>query len=79
MKGAPEIPNLAKKIDVKIVAGPFVNREHLTVIVVESDRAESVDRFISESGLSQWNKVKVLPSLTLEDGIKDINMTEAIF
>jgi len=78
-KRVPEIPALAKKLGVNLVAGPFVNREHISVVVVEAAKAEAVDRFISESGLAQWNSVKVLPSLTMEEGLRDINALKPIF
>ncbi len=79
LKGAPEMPNLAKRLGVNIIAGPLVNREHETIVVVESARAEAVDQFIAESGLSQWNKVRVLPSLMLQDGLKEVERTKPIF
>lgn len=79
LKGGPEIPNLAKKLGVNLVAGPFVNREHIVVTIVESAKAEAVDQFISESGIAQWNSVRVLPSLTMEEGMKDISSSRPIF
>lgn len=52
LKVAPEIPALAAKHGETIVAGPYVNREHLTVVVVESERADDLDRFLVESRLT---------------------------
>ncbi len=79
MKVAPEIPNIAKKLGVRIVAGPFVSREHLSVIVVETEKYQALDQFIMESGLEKWNSVKVLPSLTLEEGMREMTGTKTIF
>ncbi len=80
LKGAAEIPNLAKHHGVKVLSGPWVNREHLAVMVLEADKAEGLDKFVAESGLSQWNKVRVLPSVSLmEEGIKEIQQTKPIF
>lgn len=76
---APEIPNYAKQAGVKIVAGPFVSREHLSVVVLESDRMEAVDQFIMQSGLEQWNSVRVLPSLTMQEGMSEMNKTKTIY
>lgn len=56
-----------------------MNREHETIIVTESESAEAIDRFIMESGLEQWNKVKVLPSQPLEEGMKDLDRQKPIF
>jgi hypothetical protein len=79
MKAAPEIPNIATKLGVRIVAGPFVSREHLSVIVVESEKAEAVDQFILQSGLEQWNSVRVLPSNTIQDGMRELEKAKPIY
>ena len=80
LKGASEIPNVAKKHGVKIIAGPWANWEHVTVAALEADKAESVDRFIAESGLAQWNRVRVLPSRPLiPDGIKEVESSRPLF
>jgi hypothetical protein len=60
-KVGPEIPSIAERTGFTIVAGPYVNNEHLTVAIVEADEAEPVDRFLVESRLAQWNKVRVQP------------------
>jgi uncharacterized protein with GYD domain len=49
---APQIPAMAEKHGVNIVAGPFVNREHTVVVVVETDRAEALDSFLVEARLA---------------------------
>lgn len=75
----PEIPKIAQKVGVTIVAGPFVNREHTIVSVVETDKAENVDRFLVESRLPQWNTVRILPSLTIEQAMQEIQQETAVF
>src|SRR5262249_47178446 len=69
---APDIPAMAQKAGVALVAGPFVSREHMVVTIVDADRAESVDQLLEESRLSQWNSVRVVPSLTMEEGMEEI-------
>jgi hypothetical protein len=56
-----------------------VNREHLVVVVVEGDRSEAIDRFLVESRLPQWNSVRILPSLSIEDGMKDVQESTPLF
>jgi hypothetical protein len=75
----PQIPSIAQKAGVEIVAGPFVNREHMTVVILESDRAEAVDDFLVEARLHQWNRVRVIPSHTMEEGMKDIAEGTSLF
>lgn len=79
LKIAPDMPNLAQQAGVDIVAGPFVNREHTIVVVVQSDKVENVDRFLMEARLPQWNRVRVLPSLTMEEGLTEIRAQTPIF
>jgi hypothetical protein len=65
-------PNIAQRNGVTLVSGPWVNREHVVVVVVEADQSEAVDRFIVESRLMQWNRIRILPSLSMEQGMKDV-------
>ncbi len=75
----PQIPAIAEKHGVKIVAGPFVNREHLTVVIAEAERAEALDAFVVESRLAQWNTVRVIPSHPMEVGMKEIAQGSSLF
>ena len=75
----PRVQGIAETAGVKIVAGPYVNREHMIVTVVDAGDSESVDRFLVEIRLSHWNRVRVLPSLTMEEGMAEIRNQQAIF
>jgi hypothetical protein len=74
-----EIPGIAQRNGVNIVSGPWVNREHVVVVVLEADRSESVDRFLVESRIQQWNRIRILPSLSMEEGMKDIQESTSLF
>ena len=63
----------------KLLAGPFINREHLTVVIAEAERAEALDAFILESRLAQWNTVRILPSHPMEEGMKEIVEGTSLF
>ncbi|HUC36719.1 MAG TPA: hypothetical protein VMR97_06305 [Acidimicrobiales bacterium] len=76
---APQIPKIAEQNAVKIVSGPFVNREHTTVVIVESDRPEAVDSFLVQARLHQWNSLRVIPSMPMEEGIKDVAEGVSLF
>ena len=75
----PQIPTIAEKVGVKILAGPYVNREHMTVTIVETDRAEALDDFLVESRLSHWNTVHVIPSHPMDVGMKEIAEGKTLF
>jgi hypothetical protein len=72
MELGPQIPKLADEHGVKIVAGPYINREHVTITVAETDSAESLDAFLFASRLHQWNQLRIMPSHTMEQGMKEI-------
>ena len=74
-----EIPNIADKAGVRIVAGPYVNHEHLTVAVVEAESAENVDTFLVETRLPQWNTIRILPSTPLPEAIKQVEEQPPLF
>jgi uncharacterized protein with GYD domain len=73
IKGSAEIPRLAEKLGIRFVAGPLVlAAEHEGIAVVETDRPEAIHEFILQSGLMQWNSVRVTPAQTLQDAMKDL-------
>lgn len=76
---APQIPDLAEKNGVNIVAGPFANREHTVVTIVETDRPEALDSFIVESRLAQWNQVHILPSVPMQESMAELQEATPLF
>jgi hypothetical protein len=75
----PQIPKIAEDNDVKIVAGPFVTREHVSVVIVEADRSESLDNFVAQSRLAQWNRVRVMPSHHIQEAMEDFAEAPSLF
>jgi uncharacterized protein with GYD domain len=76
---APQVSTLAEKHGVNIVAGPFANREHMLVVIVETDRADALDRFLVDSRLAQWNQVRILPSVPMEQAMQELQETASLF
>jgi hypothetical protein len=76
---APKIPKIAEQAGVKLVSGPFVNREHMVVTVAEAERSEDLDRFLVESGLEAWNTIHILPSLPMEEALGQVQSSQSIF
>jgi hypothetical protein len=72
--GAGEIPVLAEKLGVKMVAGPLVlGAEHESVAVVEASGVEAVNEFVQQSGLIHWNSVRVSLAEPLQDALARID------
>ena len=79
LQTAPQTPDIAERNGVSLVAGPYVSDEHLVVTIVETDTAEKVHQFLSDARLSQWNTVRVVPALTVQEGMKEIQEGTALF
>jgi hypothetical protein len=76
---APQVSDLAQKHGVNIVAGPYANREHTLVVILETDRAEALDSFLVESRLSQWNQLRILPSVSMEAAMQELQEAPPLF
>jgi hypothetical protein len=75
----PQIFDIAKQHGVDIVAGPFVSREHKTVVIVETERADALDAFLAASRLHQWNQLHIMPSLPIQEGLRDLEEATTLF
>jgi len=76
---APQIPGIAQKHGVNILAGPFVSREHMAVTIVETDSPEGLDDFLVDSRLAHWNQVRIVPSRSLQEGMTEIQEGTSLF
>ena len=77
-KSVPEWRIIAQKLGVKLLAGPLVNNEHMLVCIVEASEFEILDEFVNQSGMQQWNSVKIIPSSPIEDAIKKYDHVKPI-
>ena len=74
----PNIPKIAERLGVKIVAGPLVlGAEHEGLAIVETERVETVNDFLIETGLVQWNSVRVSMAQALPDALAEIERMPA--
>lgn len=75
----PQIPEMAERTGVRLVGGPYVNQEHMTVVILEADRAEDVTAFVAETRLNQWSTVHVIPSKPLADALAEFESQPPLF
>jgi uncharacterized protein with GYD domain len=78
LKRVPEWRNMAQKLGVKFLAGPLVNNEHMVIGILEATDAEVVGEFVNQSGIQQWNNVKLIPSTPIEDAIKRYDIVDPL-
>ncbi len=70
LKIVPEWKNMAERLGLRFVSDPLVNNEHMVISVVEASEVEALDEFINQSGMQQWNNVKMIPCTRIEDALK---------
>jgi len=77
--GASQIPRLAERLGVGIDTLRIFGPDHIILAVVEATDIESVRRFALQSGLMQWNTVKIHATYSIEDAVAMVDEVEPIF
>jgi hypothetical protein len=78
-EGASQIPQLAEQLGVVIGTLRIFGPDHVILAVVEADDIDSVRGFALQSGLMQWNTVKIHATYSIEDAVAMVDEVEAIF
>jgi predicted RecB family endonuclease len=78
-EGAGQIPQLAEQLGVEIDTFRIFGPDHIILAVVESDDIDSVRNFALQSGLMQWNTVKIHATYSIEEAVAMIDEVEPIF
>jgi uncharacterized protein with GYD domain len=78
-KGAAEIPALADRLGVKLLATYVPMTNHTVFAAVEADDANSVREFAFQARLSQWNTIEIYQTSTLEEALTKVDELPAIY
>jgi uncharacterized protein with GYD domain len=78
-EGAKEMPALAEKLGVKILATYVPMTNHMVVAAVEADDADKVREFAFQGRLSQWNTVEIYQTSTLEEALARVQEMPMIY
>jgi len=78
-EGAQEIPALAEKLGVNVLATYVPMTNHQVYVAVEADDANAVREFAWQGRLGQWNTVEILQVSTLEDALTRIMELPTIY
>jgi hypothetical protein len=78
-EGASQIPQIAEQLGVHIGTLRIFGPDHIILAVVESDDIEPVRNFALQSGLMQWNTVRIHATYSIEEAVAMIDEVEAIF
>lgn len=74
-----ELPKIARKLGVKFLVGPLVSNEHRGFAFVEAEKVEAINDLILQSGLLQWQSTEVVPTQTMDEGMKRLEMLKPIY
>jgi hypothetical protein len=78
-QGAGQIPQLAEQLGVNMLTLRVFGPDHVILAVVESEDIDSVRDFALQSGLMQWNTVKIHATYSMEEALVLVDKVEAIF
>lgn len=78
-EGAKNIPEVAKKLGVKVISLNVFGPDHEVMAVVEADGIEPVRDFTVQSRLIQWNTVNIHATWTLEEALAKADTLPTIF
>ncbi len=78
-QGAGEVPNIAKKLGVKIITLNVFGPDHEILAVVEANGIDPVRDFAFESRLAQWNTVNIHATWTMEEAMARVADLPTIF
>jgi hypothetical protein len=78
-EGASQIPQLAEQLGVDIGTLRIFGPDHIILAVVEADEIDPVRNFALQSGLMQWNTVKIHATYSLEEAVAMLDDVETIF
>jgi len=78
-EGGKEMPALAEKLGVKVLATYVPMTNHMVVVAVEADDADKVREFTFQGRLSQWNTVEIYQTSTLEEALTRVQELPTVF
>jgi uncharacterized protein with GYD domain len=78
-EGASEMPALAEKLGVKLLATYVPMTNHHVIAAVEADDANAVREFAWQGRLAQWNTVEIMQVSTLEEALVRVQELPTIY
>ena len=78
-EGGKEMPTLAEKLGVKLVATYVPMTNHMVFVAVEADDANAVREFAFQGRLGQWNTIEIFQTSTLEEALTRVEELPTIY
>jgi uncharacterized protein with GYD domain len=74
-----QMPALAEKLGVKVLASYVPMLTHQVFVAVEADDADSVRELAWQGRMAQWNTVEILQTSTLEETLERVGELPAVY
>jgi hypothetical protein len=78
-EGAGQIPELAEKLGVQLLATYIPMNNHMVFAAVEAADMGTVREFAFQSRLGQWNTIEIYQVSTLEEALTKVNDLPTIY
>ena len=78
-EGAGQIPALAERLGVELLATYVPMNNHMVFVAVAADDLGTVREFAFQSRLGQWNTVEIYQVATLEEALTKVNELPTIY
>jgi uncharacterized protein with GYD domain len=78
-EGGKEMPALAEKLGVKILATYVPMTNHQVYVAVEADDANAVRELTFQGRLGQWNTIEIYQTSTLEEALTRVEELTPIY
>jgi len=78
-EGGKQVPEIAKKLGVKVITTNVFGPDHELLLVVEASGIEPVREFVMQSRLIQWNTTAIHATWTMEEALAKADTLPTIF
>jgi hypothetical protein len=74
-----EVSDYEQRLNVAVKIGPLITSDHRSFWVIEADDYDNVRKFVTQSGLIQWNSVTTLPVINFETALAEVDALTPIW
>jgi len=78
-KFGKEAASLTQKFGITMKIGPLITSDHRSFFVIEADDYDNVRKFVTQSGMIQWNSVTTIPVVSFETALAELDMLTPIW
>ena len=74
-----EVAGLSQKFGITVKSGPLITSDHRGFLVIEADDYDNLRKFVTQSGMIQWNSVTTIPVVSFETALAELDTLTPIW